>query len=330
MKNSAWLSWSLRWSLTAALLCGCSETTSVKTLKLAHVLDAAHPVTKAINYLGAELLKISGGRLRMDIYPGGQLGNERELVESLQFGSLDITKVSSSVVENFVPEIAAFSLPYLFRDDDHRWAVLEGPIGKQMLEDCAPFRIRGLCYYDAGTRNFYMRNKEVRTPDDLQGLKIRVMRSYWSIQAINALGASATPVEFGELYTALQQGVVDGAENNLPTFYQMKHYEVCKFLTLDAHTAPADIMLISTYTWDRLTPTEQGWLMEAVGRSVTYQRSIWEESWNEALEAVQEAGVTVIQPDLEPFRAKVADLYTELENGPLWDLITAIRETQAP
>ena len=312
----------------ALLLSACSGDSTVTVLKLAHVLDAAHPVTKAINFLGEELDSQSSGRMRLDIYPGGQLGNERELVESLQIGSLDITKVSSSVVENFVSEIAVFSLPYLFRDDTHRWSVLESDIGRQMLDACVPFKIKGLCYYDAGTRNFYLREKRVETPQDLQGLKIRVMRSYWSIQAINALGASATPVEFGELYTALQQGVVDGAENNLPTFYQMKHYEVCKYLCLDAHTAPADIMLISTFTWDRLTAQEQQWLMTAVDKSVVYQRSIWEESWNDALQKVQEAGVTVVRPDLAAFRAQVEGLYAELEGERMLELITAIREMQ--
>jgi tripartite ATP-independent transporter DctP family solute receptor len=322
------LSTILRTSLAAILLCtACGGESSVTTLKLAHVLDAMHPVTRAIAYFGEELEKISGGQMKVDIYIGGQLGGERELVESLQIGSLDITKVSCSVVENFVPEVAVFSLPYLFRNDDHRWNVLDSSIGHGLLDACTPFQIKGLCYYDAGTRNFYLRDTAVKSPADLDGLKIRVMRSYWSIQAINALGASATPVEFGELYTALQQGVVDGAENNLPTFYQSKHFEVCKYMVLDAHTAPPDIMLISTYTWNRLTPQQQGWLMEAIDKSVEYQKVIWQESWDDALQKVQEGGVTVIEPEMDAFRAQVSDLYKGLEGGSLWNLITQIRET---
>lgn len=294
----------------------CQQQQGIKVLKLAHVLDASHPVSRGMERLAEKLIEVSKGQMTMDIYPGGQLGSsEREYVESLQIGSLDLTKVSSAVLENFVPEFAVFSLPYLFESDEHRWEVLFGPTGKKMLLKGEPLWLRGLCFYETGSRNFYLRDKAVRVPDDLKGLKIRVMKSYWSIQTINALGGSATPIAFGELYTALQQGVVDGAENNVPTLYQSRHFEASMYYVLDGHSAPSDVLLISTHTWNRMTEQQQNWLMEAVKTSVAYQRSLWDKATETALNAMIEEGVEIIRPDKQPFRDKVAGLYEMLEEN---------------
>ncbi len=315
--------------LLTLILMGCSNQSEIKTLKLAHVLDASHPVSKGMEYLAEQLAEISNGQMTMDIYPGGQLGSsEREYVESLQIGSLDMTKVSTAVLENFVPEFAVFSLPYVFESDEHRWEVLFGIIGDKMLLKGEPLWLRGLCFYETGSRNFYLRDKAVRTPDDLKGLKIRVMKSYWSIQTINALGGSATPIAFGELYTALQQGVVDGAENNVPTLYQSRHFEASKYYVLDGHSAPSDVLIISTHTWNLLSKQQQAWLMEAVQASVDFQRSLWDEATRTALNAMKESGVEVIEPDKEPFRQKVAGLYEDVKaNHPdLYSLVVEIQE----
>jgi TRAP-type C4-dicarboxylate transport system substrate-binding protein len=187
--------------------------------------------------------------------------------------------------------------------------------------------LRGLCFYETGNRNFYLRDKAVYRPEDLNGLKIRVMRSYWSIQTINALGGSATPIAFGELYTALQQGVVDAAENNIPTLFQSRHYEACKYVTLDAHSSPSDILLISTHTWQKLTPQQQEWLQEAVDASVKFQSGLWDEATNLALEEMEKQGITIIRPDKELFRQKVQPLYQQLKenNDPLYDLVDQIQ-----
>ncbi len=307
---------SLFFLLCLVILSGCGSQDNVKVLKLAHVLDASHPVSKGMEHLAEKLEIISGGQLTMNIYPGGQLGSsEREYVESLQIGSLDMTKVSTAVLENFVPEFAVFSLPYLFETDEHRWEVLFGPIGEKMLLKGEPLWLRGLCFYETGSRNFYLRDKAVRTPEDLKGLKIRVMKSYWSIQTINALGGSATPIAFGELYTALQQGVVDGAENNVPTLYQSRQYEACKYYVLDGHSAPSDVLLISTHTWQQLNKQQQEWLMQAVQASVDFQRGLWDEATQIALKAMQDYGIEVIRPDKALFREKVSGLYGDLKTN---------------
>ncbi len=293
-------------------------------LKLGHGLDVGHPVHLAMVHMVDQVAALSGGQMRIDIYPGGQLGEERELIEMLQIGSLAMTKVSASPLESFVPEMKVFSVPYVFRSQAHLWRVLEGEIGRGLLRAGEPFYLRGLCYYDAGPRSFYTRGRAVRTPADLDGLKIRVQKSITSTRMVQALGGSATPIDWGELYSALQQGVVDGAENNPPSFYLSRHYEVCRYYTLDEHTWVPDILLISTRVWERLSPQEKIWLDAAVVASVVEQRRLWKEASLEALAAVEQAGVEIIRPDIEPFREAVQPLHETYRGTPIWDLIRSI------
>lgn len=300
--------------ITAAFVSsGCEAEDDVQVLRLSHILDSTHPVHRGMAYMAERLEELSSGSMRVKIYPSGQLGDERVSVELLQLGMLDMTKVSSAVIENFVPAMSVYSLPYLFRNADHYWQVFESDVGQEILLEGEPYWIRGLTYYDAGFRSFYTHATPVEEPEDLNGLKIRVMPSNLSIQSINMLGGSATPMAYGELYTALQQGVVDGAENNPPNFYQSKHYEVSRYYNLDEHSAPPDVLIMSTHTWEKLNDEQRGWLMQAVEESVHYQRELWEEATDEALAAVQEAGVTVIRPDKEPFLEAVTPLYESLD-----------------
>jgi len=199
----------------------------VKVLKLAHVLDTTHPVHQGMVVMAERLAEKSKGRMRVDIYPSGQLGAERDLIELLQIGSLAMTKVSTAPLEAFVPDMKIFGVPYVFRDDEHRWKVLNGEIGKRLLLAGEPYLLRGMCYYDAGSRSFYTKDRPINTPADLRGLKIRVMKSMTAVKMVQALGGSATPIPWGELYSSLHYGVVDVAANNPPSFYLSRHYEVC-------------------------------------------------------------------------------------------------------
>ncbi len=274
--------------------------------------------------MSERLSEKSGGQMQMDIYPSGQLGAERELIELLQIGSLAMTKVSASPMESFVPEMKLFSIPYVFRSEDHLWQILEGKIGRDILLAGQDFRLRGLGYYDAGSRSFHTKENPVKSPEDLKGLKIRVMKSQTAVQMVQALGGSATPISWGELYTALQQGVVDGAENNPPSFYLSKHYEVCKYYALDEHTSVPDILLMSTVVWNSLTEQQQTWLQEAVDESVTYQRKVWKESSDRALAEVQKAGVEVIYPEKAPFQESVKEMHESYKGTTIYDLIEKI------
>jgi tripartite ATP-independent transporter DctP family solute receptor len=312
--------------LGVLLLSGCGPRDDVVVLKLAHALDTNHSVHKGMVRMAERLTEYSDGQMRIDIYPSGQLGVERETVELLQIGSLAMTKVSTAPLEAFVPSMKIFSLPYLFNDRDHYFRVLDSEIGKALLESTEITRVRGLGYYDSGSRSFYTKDRPIRTPADLQGLKIRVMQSQTAVQMVSALGGSPTPISFGEIYTALQQGVVDGAENNAPSFYLSGHYETAKYYSLDEHTAVPDILLISTRIWYSLNEQQQAWLQAAVDDSVVYQRALWKESTEEALSAVEAAGVEIIYPDKAPFQAAVVNMKASYAGTEIGELIQAIEE----
>jgi tripartite ATP-independent transporter DctP family solute receptor len=307
---------------------GCEKKGPVRVLKLAHVLEPTHPVHKAMVFMAKRLAEKSGGKMRIDIYPSGQLGGERDLIELLQIGSLAMTKVSTAPLEAFVPEMKIFGIPYVFMSDEHRWRVLNSDIGKRLLLSGDKYFLRGMCYYDAGSRSFYTKNTPIYRPSDLAGLKIRVMKSITSVKMVQALGGSATPISWGELYTALQQGVVDGAENNPPSFYLSRHYEVCKYYSLDEHTSIPDILLMSTVVWNKLSPQEQQWLQEAVNESVEYQKKLWKEATEHALQEVQKAGVVVIHPDKKPFVDAVKEMHESYKGTTLYDLMQEIKSMQ--
>ncbi|MGB5166340.1 MAG: TRAP transporter substrate-binding protein [Woeseiaceae bacterium] len=315
------------WLASVFLLAGCAESSGEKVLTLAHGLDEGHTVHKAMLLMGERLQEYSDGRMRIAIYSGGQLGSERETLELLQIGSLAMTKVSASPLEGFVPTLKLFSIPYIFKDRDHHLRVLDSEIGAQLLDSLQVARLQGLGYYDAGSRSFYTNKRSVNTPADLEGLKIRVMKSQTSVRMVAELGGSPTPISLGEIYTALQQGVVDGAENNPPTFHRMRHYEAASFFSLDEHTFVPDVLLMSKRVWDELSAEEQGWLMRAVRESVTYQRELWQAETEQSLAAVKAAGVTVTYPDKAPFRAAVEPMkaaYAGTETGKLLDAIKSM------
>ena len=307
---------------------GCQTQSKVRILKLAHALDINHPVHRGMVYMAELVGEKSGGQVLIDIYPSEQLGAERELVELLQIGSLAMTKVSTSPLEGFIPEMKVFSIPYIFRDEEHLWKVLKGDIGKRLLSAGEKYYLKGMCYYDAGSRSFYTKEIPIEKPDDLEGLKIRVQKSLTSVKMIQALGGSATPISWGELYTALQQGVVDGAENNPPSFYLSKHYEVCKYYSLDEHTSVPDILIMSTHVWNSLTPQEQNWVQAAVDESVDYQRTLWKEGSEHALTEVQKAGVKVFHPDKTTFRERVKKMHESYRGVPVYDIMLEIQTIQ--
>lgn len=326
------LCWKRFWLLAALpVLMSCGPEQDVTVIKLGHALDTEHPVHKAMAHMAVRLAEASGGQMRIDLYPSQQLGSEREMLELLQIGSLGMTKVSSSVLENFTPAYQVLSLPFVFRDDAHRFAVLEGPIGDELLAATEPYRLRGLAFYDAGSRSFYTVQRPIQSPADLRGLKIRVQESATAMDMVRALGGSPTPIAWGELYTALQQGVVDGAENNPPSFYLSRHYEVAKYYVLNEHTAVPDVLVVGTTVWNRLTPQEQQWLQQAADESAVLQKSLWREATEEALAAVQAEGVEVLTADKAPFAANVEAMTARYAANPmLRELLDAIRATAAP
>lgn len=306
------------------MMSACDSREQGIRLTLGHGLDTNHPVHEAMVFMASRLDELSQGSMYMDIYPNQQLGSERQLVELLQIGSLDLTKVSASPLESFSPDIGVFSVPYVFQDAEHFWRVANGEIGKELLLSLERVRLRGLTYLDAGSRSFYTKETPIYSPADLAGLKIRVQQSRTSVAMIEALGAAATPIDWGELYTALQQGVVDGAENNPPSFHLARHFETAKYFSLDEHTFVPDVLMVSTHTWQQLSPKEQDWLQLAANESAALERQLWAEATEQALADAQSAGVVVIEPDKEPFRDAVAPMHESYQGTSIGKLIERI------
>lgn len=304
------------WVIICFLFASCSDSVSQKTLFFAHSLPITHPVHKGILSMQERLNEKSGGKLQIKIFPDGQLGSEREMLELLQIGSVAMTKVSAASMSSFAPEYKVLGIPYLFRDTDHMFNVLEGEVGKEILEGGSEYLLRGLCFYDAGTRSFYTLDGFIKTPDDLKGKKIRVMNDQMAVNMVNDLGGSATPMAYGELYTALQQRVVDGAENNVPSFVTSNHYEICKFYTVDEHTMTPDVVVVGTKFWDTLSDVEKQWLQDAADESVADQKVFWTETVKENMEVLKKANVQIYTPDKSPFISKTKPIMEEVMKDP--------------
>ena len=295
-----------------------------RTLTLAHALEPTHPVHLAMEKMAKRVEELSDGNLRFTVYHSGQLGAETDCLEQLQAGSLDITKVSTSPLESFVPEMAIFGVPYVFRDHDHFWRVLESPLGLRLLSAGDSSNVHGLCYYDAGARSFYTVSKPALSPAELRGQTIRVQKSKTAMDMVEAMGGLPTPIAWGELYSALQQRMVDGAENNPPSLQSSRHYEVAKHYVLNEHTRTPDIVLIAASTWKTLGEEERRIIQQAARESMAYQRELWKEKSAEAMAALEKAGVKVYKVDPKPFVDAVEPMKQKLEGTPVGKLIEEI------
>ena len=294
-------------------------------LKLGHALAPSHAVHISMEYMAKRLAELSGGTVELQVFGGAQLGTEPETIEQLQRGALAMVKTSAAAMEGFVPEMAVYSMPYLFRDDDHYWKTLLGEVGAEILQSGENQGVVGICYYDSGSRSFYTLNKPILKPEDVREMKLRVLPSKTAHEMITTLGGGPTPIPFGELYTALQQGMIDGAENNPPSLYTSRHYEVAKHYSLDEHTRVPDVVIFSKKIWDQLDPQVQDWITEAALDSVTFQRKLWLEQTEEALQEVQKAGVKIYHPDKAAFAAAMAPMYERIEGTRVGELANRIR-----
>ncbi len=283
--------------------------------------------------MGQRLEEISDGKMKLVIFPSGQMGDETRCIEQVQRGSLAMTKTSTAPMGNFVSLMKVFSLPYLFDDADHFWEVLEGEIGQELLQRLSvrdngkESGFTGLGYFDSGSRNFYA-TEPIRTPADMVGKKFRVMRDPVAMDLVEALGGSPTPIPWGELYTALKQGVVDGAENNPPSITSSKHSEICKHLTLDAHSRIPDMVVVSDRVWKRLSAQEQQWLKQAMIEATEYQRKLWVEATQKSLKAMEQDGVSILTVDTTPYRDACKPVIKKYATGDIKDVYDRIRATR--
>jgi len=286
-----------------------------------------YPTTQAA-YKFAELVEQrTDGRIHIDVYHGGQLGDEKSVIEQLQFGAIDFTRVSLSPLSEFDKALNVLQLPYLYKDAAQMWRVLEGDIGENFLKGVEKAGLIGLSWFDAGARNFYNSKKPVTKLDDLKGLKIRVQESKLMMGMVAALGASATPMAYGEVYSGLQTGVIDGAENNWPSYDSVSHYEVAKYFVLDEHTRVPEMQMVSKITWDKISPADQKIIKECALESAKLERELWAKKEGVSEAKVKAAGsvITELEPgEKEKFQAAMAPLYTEFGKG-YEDIIKAIQ-----
>lgn len=310
---------------------GVAGSSQKRELKIAHNLAIDHPVHQGIQHFADRLKALSGGQITCQIYPSAQLGSETVCLERLQSGSLDFAKVSTAPVSNFVPVMNVFSLPYLFDNEAHYWQTLNGEIGGDLLESIQTndagknSGLVGICYFDAGSRNFYSK-EPINQPSDLQGKTIRVMRDPVAIAMVEAMGGNPSPMAFGELYSALQQGNVQAAENNPPSFVQSKHLEVCNHFSFDHHSRIPDIFLASSTLWDKLSDQEKEWVHTASREASLHQRQLWKSGTEEALKTMAEQGIEIHRPSLKPFQEASAPVIEKFAKGDVAEYVDRIRK----
>ncbi|MDG3086506.1 TRAP transporter substrate-binding protein [Vibrio hannami] len=295
------------------------------TFKLSHNQDRNHPVHKSMKYMADEVKKLTNGEVKIRIYPNGQLGTQRESMELMQNGALDMVKSNASEMESFEPAYGAFNIPYIFHDRDHYYRSMEGEVGQKILKASEDKGFIGLTYYDGGSRSFYA-NKEIKSPADLAGMKIRVQPSPTAVNMIKLMGGSPTPLAYGELYTALQQGVVDGAENNPTALTNSRHGEVAKIYSMDEHTMIPDVLLISTTSWNKLTDEQKDLVKQAADDSMAYHKELWTKMIDEAMDKAKSSmDVKVVSVDKQAFIDAVKPMHDEaLKNPAIKDYVQGI------
>jgi tripartite ATP-independent transporter DctP family solute receptor len=301
----------------AGLVASVSFAEAAVDLRFGYASNAT-PTKQAMAKFGELVSAKTNGEVTVTYFPDSQLGSERELVEMVQAGVLDMTKVSGGLLESFSPIYGVFSLPYLFDSQEHFYRVMDDPaIVDPIFQSTAERGMVGLTYYDSGARSFYTNHKPIKQVADLAGLKIRVLQSPTMLRMVEMLGAAPIAMGQDEVYTSLQQGVLDGAENNEFALTIARHAEVAKHYTYDRHTRIPDVLLIGTATLERLTPEQRQAVVEAAKESTAFQKGVWNDAVDAARqESVKKFGVTFIEPDVAEFQRAVQSIYDELKADP--------------
>ncbi len=297
--------------VAAAAITGAMSGASALEIKSSDVHPMGYPTTDAIKYMGDLLGEWTNGRIKVKIFHSMQLGGEKEALEQVQVGALEMTRVSVGVVGPIVAGFNAFNLPYFFRSVDHMHKVVDGQIGTELLDQLEKGGLIGLGYMDAGSRSFYNKVRPIKSIEDLKGLKIRVMQNPIFVDMVNSMGGNGISVAFNELYTAMQTGVVDGAENNPPTYDSHKHYEVAGHYTLTEHLMVPEIFVFSKKVWGGLSRVDRQLIRKAAALAVVRERELWAEREQKALKALMDRGLQVI---------------TKIDKGPFIKATAPVRE----
>jgi tripartite ATP-independent transporter DctP family solute receptor len=282
-------------------------------LKATDVHPLGYPTVEAVVRMGKKLEAATKGRISVQMYPSMQLGGEKEMIEQAQVGALAMARISVGPMGPIVPELNVFNLPFMFRDDQHMEKVIDGPIGVEMLKKLSDSKANliGLCWMNAGTRNVYNSKKPIKSVDDLKGLKIRMMGNPVFVDTMNSLGGNGVAMGFDQLINAMQTGVVDGAENNYPTYESGQHYRYAKYYSKTGHLMIPEILVFSKKIWEGLSKDDQALIMKVAGEAQQEERKLWYDREKESLKKIIEAGAQVNDVgDKAAFQAAVK---------PVWD-----------
>jgi tripartite ATP-independent transporter DctP family solute receptor len=313
----------------AALLAGIGLAAHATEFRSADTHNADdYPTVVAVKYMSELLEKKSGGKHKIKVFNKQALGSEKETIDQVKIGALDFTRVNVGPMNNICPLTQVPTMPFLFDSIPHMRKVLDGPVGDEILKSCEPFGYVGLAFYDSGARSIYAK-KPIRTVADAKGLKIRVQQSDLWVALVSAMGANATPMPYGEVYTALKTGLIDAAENNIPSFDTAKHVEAVKIYSKTEHSMAPEILVMSKVVWDKLPANEQAMIRAAAKESVAFQRQKWDEQEAKSLANVKAQGAEIVEVDKKSFQAAMGPVYEKFMTTPdMKRLVKAAQETK--
>ena len=316
--------------LAIATALGLAATAvSAQTFRAADTHADGYPTVEAVKYMGEILNEKTDGRMGIQVFHSSQLGEEKDTIQQTQFGVIDINRVNLAPMNNIVPETQVPALPFLFRSIDHMHKVMDGEIGDEILAAFEPHDMIGLAYYDSGARSFYNSQRPINSPDDMKGMKIRVQQSDLFIAMMEALGANPTPMPFGEVYSSLQTGVIDGAENNFPSYYSTRHFEVAPHYSLTQHTMAPEVLVMSKKSWDKLSADDQQLIRDAAKQSVQKMRELWNANEAESRQAVEQGGAKIVEVEKQPFIDAMQPVYDQfVTDEKLKDLVKRIQAVE--
>jgi tripartite ATP-independent transporter DctP family solute receptor len=298
------------------------------TLRSADIHPDGYPTVEAVKYFGQLLEQRTNGRIKVQVFPSQQLGQEKDTIDQTRFGVIDLNRINMAPFNNLIPETFVPALPFIFKSVAHMRAVMDGPIGDEILKAFEPHGLVALAFYDSGARSFYNSKRPINTPADMKGLKIRVQQSDLFIDLVKALGANATPMPAGEVYSAIQTGVVDGAENNWPSYDSFRHAEVAKFYSKTEHSMSPEVFVMSKISYDKLSPDDQKLVRQAAKDSVVKMRELWEAREKASEAKVRAAGSQVNEVDKQAFIEAMKPVYDKYVTNPkLKDMVARIQAT---
>jgi tripartite ATP-independent transporter DctP family solute receptor len=284
-----------------------------------------YPTVQAVRHMGEELSKATGGKHSIKVFSKSALGSEKDTIEQTKLGAIAMTRVNVAPMNNICPATMVPTMPFLFRSTEHMRKVLDGAIGEEILKDCEAQGFVGLAFYDSGARSIYTVKKSIKTLADAKGLKVRVQQSDLWVSLLEAMGANATPMPYGEVYTALKTSLVDAAENNYPSYESSRHFEVAKYYNKTEHSMAPEILLFSKKVWDTLPAEEQKQIRAAAKESVTYMRKLWDEREVKSLAIVKAGGAEIVDVDKASFQNAMKPVYDKFLKDPkLQDMVKRI------